>query len=233
MRLLFAEDERDLNNILTKRLREEGYSVDSVFDGEAALDYLESTEYDGAILDVMMPYMDGFEVLKKIREKGIDTPVLFLTARDAVDDRVMGLDLGARDYLVKPFSIKELMARVRVLTRSKTGTEDSKLVAGDLVLDTASHVVKRSGIRIDLSPKEYALLEYMMHNKNVVLSREKIEDHIWNFDYEGGTNVVDVYINYLRRKVDDDFETKLIRTVRGAGYMLKADEGEQGELREE
>lgn len=233
MRLLFAEDERDLNNILTKRLREEGYSVDSVFDGEAALDYLESTEYDGAILDVMMPYMDGFEVLKKIREKGIDTPVLFLTARDAVDDRVMGLDLGARDYLVKPFSIKELMARVRVLTRSKTGTEDSKLVAGDLVLDTASHVVKRSGIRIDLSPKEYALLEYMMHNKNVVLSREKIEDHIWNFDYEGGTNVVDVYISYLRRKVDDDFETKLIRTVRGAGYMLKADEGEQGELREE
>ena len=233
MRILFAEDERDLNNILTKKLTEEGYSVDAVFDGEAALNYLESAEYDGAILDVMMPYLDGFEVLKRIREKGIDTPVLFLTARDAVDDRVMGLDLGARDYLVKPFSIKELMARVRVLTRSKTGAEDSKLVAGDLVLDTASHIVKRSGVRIDLSPKEYALLEYMMHNKNVVLSREKIEDHIWNFDYEGGTNVVDVYISYLRRKIDDGFDTKMIRTVRGAGYMLKYDEGEQGELREE
>ncbi len=234
MRLLFAEDERDLNNILTKRLKEEGYSVDSVFDGEAALDYLESTEYDGAILDVMMPYMDGFQVLSKIREKGIDTPVLFLTARDSVDDRVMGLDLGARDYLVKPFSIKELLARVRVLTRSRSGSEatGSKIVIGDLVLDTAAHTVERSGLKIDLSPKEYALLEYLMHNKNVVLSREKIEDHIWNFDYEGGTNVVDVYISYLRRKVDDDFDVKMIRTVRGAGYMLKYDEGEQGELHE-
>ena len=227
MRILFAEDERDLNTILTKRLTEEGYSVDSVFDGEAALQYLESTEYDGAILDVMMPYMDGFQVLSKIREKGIDVPVLFLTARDAVDDRVKGLDLGARDYLVKPFSIKELLARVRVLTRSKSNSESSsRLVVGDLIMNTAAHTVTRGGKLIDLSPKEYAMLEYFIHNKNVVLSREKIEDHIWNFDYEGGTNVVDVYISYLRRKIDDGFEVKLIRTVRGSGYMLKWDEEE-------
>ena len=228
MRLLFAEDERDLNNILTKRLTEEGYSVDSVFDGEAALEYLESTEYDGAVLDVMMPYMDGFQVLKKAREKGIDVPVLFLTARDSVDDRVRGLDLGARDYLVKPFSIKELLARIRVLTRAKTGNEGgSKLIVGDLVMDVAGHVVKRAGEKIDLSPKEFALLEYMIHNKNMVLSREKIEDHIWNFDYEGGTNVVDVYISYLRRKIDDNHDVKMIRTVRGAGYMLKCDDEEE------
>ena len=225
MRILFAEDERDLNKIIAKKLTEEGYSVDAVFDGETALDYLESTEYDGAILDVMMPYMDGFQVLEKAREKGIDVPVLFLTARDAIDDRVKGLDLGARDYLVKPFSIKELMARVRVLTRSKSATEgSSKLIAEDLVMDLAGHSVRRGNERIDLSPKEFALLEYLLHNKNVVLSREKIEDHIWNYDYEGGTNVVDVYISYLRRKIDDNHEKKLIRTVRGAGYMLKCNE---------
>ena len=224
MRLLFAEDERDLNSILTKRLTEEGYSVDSVFDGESALDYLESAEYDAAILDVMMPYMDGFQVLSKAREKGIDVPVLFLTARDSVDDRVMGLDLGARDYLVKPFSIKELLARVRVLTRVKSGVEGNKLTAGSLVMDTAAHTVTRDGQLIDLSPKEFALLEYMLHNKNVVLSREKIEDHIWNFDYEGGTNVVDVYVSYLRKKIDGGHEVKLIKTVRGAGYMLACEE---------
>ncbi|MBP3816008.1 MAG: response regulator transcription factor [Firmicutes bacterium] len=224
MRILFAEDERDLNNIITRRLTEEGYSVDSVYDGEAAFEYLESTDYDGAILDVMMPYMDGFQVLTKIREKGIDVPVLFLTAKDSVNDRVMGLDLGAKDYLVKPFSIKELLARVRVLTRSRTMSISSKLEAADLVMDTATHKVTRGGKNIDLSPKEYALLEYMMHNKNVVLTREKIEDHIWNFDYEGGTNVVDVYISYLRRKIDDDFDKRLIKTVRGSGYMLKVDE---------
>ena len=224
MRILFAEDERDLNKILTKRLTEEGYSVDSVLDGEAALEYLESTDYDGAILDVMMPKMDGFKVLEEMRERGIDIPVLFLTAKDAVDDRVKGLDLGARDYLVKPFSIKELMARVRALTRTKTGGSSSKLTAGDLIMDTAAHTVVRGDEIIELSPKEYSLLEYMLHNKNVVLTREKIEDHIWNYDYEGGTNVVDVYVSYLRRKIDDGFDEKLIRTVRGSGYMLKCQE---------
>ena len=221
MRILFAEDERDLNRILTKKLTEEGYSVDSCFDGEDALDFLESAEYDGAILDVMMPKLDGFAVLSAMRRKGISTPVLFLTARDSIKDRVRGLDIGADDYLVKPFSMDELLARVRALTRRSFVTQTSILRVGDLSLDLASHVVKRGDTVIELSAKEFTLLSYLMHNKNIVLSREKIEDHVWNFDYEGGTNVVDVYISYLRKKIDDGHEKKLIRTVRGVGYMLK------------
>ena len=220
MRLLFAEDEEDLNRILTLRLKEEGYSVDSCLNGRDALDCLEAAPYDGAILDVMMPGLDGFSLLKKMRDKGINTPVLFLTARDSIEDKVKGLDLGAADYLVKPFSLEELLARVRALTRSATGAASSLLTAGDLSLDTATHQVRRDGKNIDLSAKEYALLEYLLHNKNKVLSREQIEDHIWNFDYEGGTNVVDVYVSYLRRKIDDGHDLKLIRTVRGAGYRL-------------
>ena len=221
MRIIIAEDERDLNRILTRKLTDEGYSVDSCFDGEQALDYLESTDYDGAILDVMMPKMDGFTVLSEIRKKGISTPVLFLTARDSVRDRVHGLDSGASDYLVKPFSMEELLARVRALTRRSYETQSSILRAGDLELDLSAHTVSRAGRAITLSAKEFSLLSYLMHNKNRVLSREKIEDHIWNFDYEGGTNVVDVYIRYLRKKIDDDFDEKLIHTVRGAGYILK------------
>jgi DNA-binding response OmpR family regulator len=221
MRIIIAEDERDLNRILTRKLTDEGYSVDSCFDGEQALDYLESADYDGAILDVMMPKMDGFTVLSEIRKKGISTPVLFLTARDSVRDRVHGLDSGASDYLVKPFSMEELLARVRALTRRSYETQSSILRAGDLELDLSAHTVSRAGRAITLSAKEFSLLSYLMHNKNRVLSREKIEDHIWNFDYEGGTNVVDVYIRYLRKKIDDDFDEKLIHTVRGAGYILK------------
>lgn len=226
MRLLFAEDERDLNNILTKKLTEEGYSVDSCFDGEEALDFLLSADYDGVILDVMMPKKDGFEVLKEMHEEGIDAPVLFLTARDSIQDRVRGLDIGASDYLVKPFSMEELLARVRALTRRNVESKSSVLTAGDLTMDTASHTVTRAGNRIDLSAKEYALLKYLLHNKNLVLSRETIEDHIWNFDYEGGTNVVDVYIRYLRKKIDDGYDTKLIGTVRGVGYVLRCEEEE-------
>ena len=224
MRLLFAEDEQDLNRILTKRLNEEGYSVDSCFDGEEALDYLMAAEYDAAVLDIMMPKMDGLTVLSKAREAGIKTPVIFLTARDSIEDRVRGLDLGANDYLVKPFSLEELLARVRALTRINFSTDSSKLIAGDLVMDVAAHRVKRGDEDIDLSAKEYALLEYLIHNKNHVVTRDQIENHIWNFDYEGGTNVVDVYISYLRRKIDDDFEEKMIKTVRGRGYMLKCPE---------
>ena len=224
MRLLLAEDEPDLNRILTKKLSSEGYSVDSCTDGRSALDHLQSTDYDGAVLDIMMPGMDGFELLKRLRSSGKNTPVLFLTARDSIADRVKGLDLGANDYLVKPFSMAELLARVRALTRSSFGAVSSILKASDLTLDTASRSVSRGGLHIDLTAKEYELLSYLMHNKNIVLSREKIEDHIWNFDYEGGTNVVDVYISYLRRKIDDGFDEKLIRTVRGSGYMLKCPE---------
>ena len=225
MRILLAEDERDLNRILTKRLTEEGYGVDSCLDGAEALDYLRAADYDGAILDVMMPKMDGFAVLARLREEGIGTPVLFLTARDSVEDRVRGLDIGASDYLVKPFSMEELLARVRALLRQGGSAQSSVLSVGDLQLDLATHRVSRAGREIKLSAREFALLAYLMRNPNRVLSREKIEDHIWNFAYEGGTNVVDVYIRYLRKKIDEDFEPKLIQTVRGYGYRLSGENG--------
>ena len=221
MRILIAEDERDLNNILTMKLTDAGYSVDSCLDGREAILYLQSTDYDLAVLDIMMPGEDGFEVLASLRRSGKKTPVLFLTARDSIQDRVRGLDAGANDYLVKPFSLEELMARVRVLTRTAHGVAQNLLTAGDLSMDIGSREVLRGGKRIELSAKEYQLLEYLLHNKGIALTREKIENHIWNFDYEGGTNVVDVYISYLRRKIDAGQEQKLIRTVRGVGYMLK------------
>ena len=227
MRLLLAEDERDLNRILTRKLTEEGYSVDSCFDGSQALEYLETYEYDGAILDVMMPKMDGFQLLSSIRSQRINTPVLFLTARDAVSDRVRGLDAGASDYLIKPFSMEELLARVRALIRRSDQAQTSVLTMDDLTLDISSHEAYRGGVRIELTAKEYALLAYLMHNQNIVLSRDKIEDHIWNSDYEGGTNVVDVYIRYLRRKIDEGHARKLIHTVRGAGYVIRIAEDEQ------
>lgn len=223
MRLLLAEDERDLNRIITKKLASAGYSVDSCYDGEEALLYLSSAEYDGAVLDVMMPKLDGFAVLRRMRAENIHTPVLFLTARDAVEDRVAGLDLGADDYLVKPFVFAELMARIRVMTRVAGKQKDNTLTVADLVLDCTSQRVTRAGREITLSAKEYALLEYLMRNENIILSREKIENNIWNFDYEGGTNVVDVYISYLRRKIDDGQGKKLIHTVRGRGYVLRED----------
>lgn len=221
MRILFAEDERDLNHIITKKLTSQGYSVDSVYDGEEAIDILSYTDYDAVILDIMMPKADGFAVLRALRSKGKNTPVLFLTARDSVQDRVAGLDSGANDYLVKPFSVEELLARIRAMTRTAFGVSDSLLSVGDLTMDTAAKVVKRGGKEIPLSAKEYALLEYLMHNVGIVLSREKIENHIWNFDYEGGTNVVDVYIRYLRKKIDEEYDKKLIHTVRGRGYVLR------------
>lgn len=221
MRILFAEDERDLNRIITKKLTSQGYSVDSVYDGEEAIDILSYTDYDAVILDIMMPKADGFAVLRALRSKGKNTPVLFLTARDSVQDRVAGLDSGANDYLVKPFSVEELLARIRAMTRTAFGVSDSLLSVGDLTMDTAAKVVKRGGKEIPLSAKEYALLEYLMHNAGIVLSREKIENHIWNFDYEGGTNVVDVYIRYLRKKIDEGYDKKLIHTVRGRGYVLR------------
>ena len=195
MRILYAEDERDLNDLVTRRLVAEGYGVDSCLDGQQAWDYLQAADYDAAILDIMMPHLDGLSVLKKLRAAGKTTPVLLLTARDAIADRV--------------------------LTRSQFGAGDSRLVAGDLTLDTGTRRVKRGGAEIALSAREYALLEYLMHNKGIVLSREKIENHVWNFDYEGGTNVVDVYIRYLRKKIDDGHERKLIHTVRGMGYVLR------------
>jgi len=221
MRLLYAEDEEDLNKVVTKKLTEEGFSVDSCFDGREAIDNVQFTEYDAAILDIMMPHADGFAVLKELRKLKKNTPVLFLTARDSIEDRVTGLDSGANDYLVKPFSFEELLARIRVLTREKHGLTENILSIADLSLNLSSHTVTRGGAEINLTSKEYQLLEYLLYNKDKVLSREKIENHIWNYDYEGGTNVIDVYIRYLRKKIDDGFPTKLIHTVRGAGYVIR------------
>lgn len=223
MRILLAEDEKDLNHILVQKLTQDGYSVDSCYDGQEAMDILTYTKYDAVILDIMMPKADGFAVLSFIRQRNDDTPVLFLTAKDSISDRVKGLDSGANDYLIKPFSLEELCARLRSMLRTSHGQISNILSVGDLTLDCSSHHVARAGKEITLSSKEYALLEYLMHNQGLILSREKIENHIWNFDYEGGTNVVDVYISYLRRKIDSGHERHLIHTVRGRGYVLRED----------
>lgn len=221
MRILLVEDERDLNQILVKKLSVEGYGVDACFDGEEALNYITMTDYDVIVLDIMLPKIDGLSVLQKMRTAGNMTAVLLLTARDSIDDRVKGLDSGANDYLVKPFSLKELMARIRVLLRKKDGNLSGLYHAADLTLDVNRHKVERAGKTIELSSKEFAIFEYLIANKNIVLSREKIEEHIWSYERNGVSNVVDVYIRYLRKKIDDDFEIKLIQTIRGCGYMLK------------
>lgn len=223
MRILLAEDERDLNNIITQKLTADGYSVDRCFDGEEAINILSYTEFDAVILDIMMPKADGFAVLRALRSAGRTTPVMFLTAKDAVADRVRGLDSGANDYLVKPFSFEELSARLRAMTRTSFGITSNVLRVADLSMDCNAHTVTRGATEIHLSAKEYAMLEYLMYNQGRVLSREMIEDHVWNFDYEGGTNVVDVYISYLRKKIDDGHGKKLIHTVRGRGFVLKED----------
>jgi two-component system copper resistance phosphate regulon response regulator CusR len=221
MRILVAEDERDLNEILCKKLRSEDYCVDGCFDGEEALDYLASVEYDAVILDIMMPKRSGLQVVEQLRRQGDHTPVLFLTARDSIDDRVTGLDAGADDYLVKPFAFDELLARLRVMTRKRGGERSNLFTIDDLTLDIRSKRVERGGVELKLSAKEYALLEYLIRNKGVVLSRIQIEENIWGFDYEGSSNIVDVYIRYLRRKIDKDHPVKLIHTIRGSGYVLK------------
>ena len=221
MRILVAEDEKDLNKVIVRKLREEGHNVDAAYDGEEAFDYIKQGEYDIAIFDVMMPVMDGFTLLSCMRSSGNNTPVIFLTARDSVEDRVRGLDLGGCDYITKPFSFAELNARIRAGVRKSEGTPSNRYVLADLVLDTATHEVSRGGKPIRLSSKEYAMLEYLIRNRGMVLSREKIENAVWGYDYEGGTNVVDVYIRYLRQKIDDNSDVKLIHTIRGSGYILK------------
>lgn len=221
MRLLYAEDEKDLNEVVTKTLIKNHYSVDSCFDGEEALDCLAAAEYDAVILDIMMPRVDGLAVLERLRAQGNRVPVLLLTARDGVSDRVKGLDSGADDYLVKPFALEELLARLRALLRRDGGRTDHTYHLADLVVDCDARTARRGDVDIALSSKEFSILEYLVRNKGVVLSREKIEQHIWNFDYAGGSNVVDVYIRYLRKKIDDGFSPKLIHTVRGAGYVMR------------
>ena len=221
MRILVVEDEKRLNRIISEALEDEGYSVDSCFNGLDALDYAAGADYDVIILDIMMPKMDGLEVVRRLRTGGNSTPVLFLTARDSVADRVTGLESGGDYYLVKPFDFQELMAVVRVMTRKYTGNRSNVYTIADLSLDATAKTVTRAGKNIDLTAKEFSLLEYMLRNKGVVLSREMIENNLWNYDYEGGTNVVDVYVGYLRKKMDTGFEKKLIHTVWGTGWVLK------------
>lgn len=221
MRLLVAEDEEDLNSVITKTLRKNHYTVDSCFDGEEALSYLALAEYDAVILDIMMPKVSGLEVLKQLRGQGKRVPVLLLTARSGVSDRVSGLDAGADDYLVKPFAFDELLARIRVILRRESGRPDHCYRIANLTIDCDARTVFREHIPITLSSREFSILEYLACNQGIVLTRDKIEQHIWSFDYEGGSNIIDVYIRNLRKKVDDGFTPRLIHTVRGTGYVLK------------
>ena len=223
MRLLVVEDEKKLNDLITKKLEKEYYGVDSCFDGEEAVRYVEGTEYDAIILDIMLPKLDGFEVIKRIRAKKNKVPILLLTARDNIDDKVKGLDYGADDYLVKPFIFEELMARIRVLLRRNSWNADNIITIANLKVDLDAKTVFRDDVLIKLSGREYSILEYLIRNKGKILPRERIEDHIWNYEYEGGTNVIDVYIRYLRKKIDDGYTPKLIHTVRGLGYVLRVD----------
>lgn len=224
MKILVVEDEKDMSRIITKELEAEGYCVDFCYDGESAYDYMTMEEYDGVILDVMLPKMNGFDVLKKARANGVQTPVLFLTAKNETDDIVKGLDTGADDYMVKPFVFRELLARVRVMTRKKADVHENVYRCGSLVVDCNAWSVKRDGREISLSPKEFSILLYLIRNQNIVVTRDQIAANIWNADNDAYSNVVDVYIRYLRKKMDDDFPYKMIQTIRGVGYLLKAEE---------
>jgi DNA-binding response OmpR family regulator len=222
MRILIVEDNRRLNISLKTSLEEDGYAVDAAFDGDEGEAFALAAPYDLILLYVMLPKKDGFSLCRDLRQQGISAPILMLTARDAIEDRVDGLDSGADDYLVKPFSINELRARIRALLRRNKEEKIAVLQVGDLVMDPANHEVQRGNTSIDLTPREFAILEYMMRSSNRILSREMIEAHVWNFDFISGSNVVDVYIRRLRRKIDDPFPDKLLETVRGVGYRLAA-----------
>lgn len=221
MRILVVEDDPSLHKIITRRLNENGYAVDDCYDGEEALDYMLSEEYDCILLDWMIPKKDGVTVLKEYRNAGKNSPVLMLTAKDSISDRVDGLDAGADDYLTKPFAFDELMARIRAMVRRNSDEKTSDITLGDLTMHVASHTVTRAGREIELTSKEYALLEYMLRNAKIVLTRTQIADHVWNYDFDYDSNVVDVYIRYLRNKIDKDFDYPLIHTIRGCGYVMK------------
>lgn len=221
MKLLVVEDEPALNKVIAKRLKVENYAVDSAFNGKEALEYLAVAAYDAAIVDIMMPEMDGITLVKTLRARGNLLPVLFLTAKDALEDRVAGLDSGGDDYLVKPFAFEELLARLRALLRRQHDTPANVLALADLRLDIKRHTVQRGDVEINLTSKEYEILEYLLQNAGAVLTREQIQEHVWDFSYEGASNMIDVYINSLRKKLDKDFVPKLVQTVRGVGYVLK------------
>lgn len=224
MRILLIEDDNPLNSIITKRLTEEGHAVDSCFEGERGLDYAQAMEYDCIVLDLMLPKINGLQLLKTIRAQGNKSKVLILTARDTIEDRVKGLDAGADDYLIKPFSFDELLARIRALTRRHGEIKSNVLSLADLTMNTNDHAVKRAGQTIALTSKEYSLLEYLLRNQGAILTRAQIVDHVWNFDFSYDSNIVDVYIKYLRRKIDKDFAPKLIHTMRGFGYVMRCED---------
>ena len=225
MRVLVVEDEPAIADFIVRGLTEQGYAVDRVADGAAALDLMLAGEFDVVLLDLMLPGIDGLEVCRVMRTRGVRTPVLMLTARDAIEDRVRGLDTGADDYLVKPFAFAELVARIRALSRREPAVQAPVLRVGDLELDTATRRASRGGRSLEFTTKEYALLEYLMRNPNRVLTRTMISERVWNYDSFNVANVIDVYVGHLRRKIDDGEDVKLIQTVRGAGYRIAAPGG--------
>ena len=221
MRVLVVEDDPKLLDSIRQGLKEHGFAVDVAPDGRLGLELALGADYDALVLDVMLPGKSGLEILRELRTRHRATPVLILSARSAVEDRVRGLDLGADDYLPKPFSFQELLARLRAISRRPAAEPVTTLTAGDLELDTVHRSVRRGNRQIELTSKEFGLLEYLMKRKGVVLTRAMILDHVWDLDYDGGSNLVEVYINYLRKKVDQGTDVKLIQTVRGSGYVLK------------
>lgn len=224
MRILLVEDEKKLANVIKKGLEENGYSVDMAHDGEEGFYMAENYPCDVIILDIMLPLMDGLELLQNLRKNGINTPVLMLTAKDAIADKIEGLDRGADDYLTKPFDFEELLARIRAMLRRSSDVKEAVICIADMEIDTARHEVKRGGRHISLSSKEYALLEYLAYKREHVVSRFDITEHIYNEEFDLDSNVIDVYINFLRKKIDKGFDKKLIHTVRGAGYILKEED---------
>lgn len=222
MRILVVEDNRRLSTALKAQLEKDGYVVDAILDGAEGLVYAEEIPYDLIILDVMLPQKDGIAVCRELREERITTPVLMLTARDTINDRILGLDSGADDYLVKPFDINELRARIRALLRRSAGEKTGALTVADLRLDPATRLVERAGCAIELTGKEFALLEFFMRNPNRVITREMIETHVWGMDFNGTSNIIDSYVHRLRRKIDDPFESKLLETIREAGYRMRS-----------
>ena len=224
MRILVVEDNKRLSDSLRRTLEDDGYAIDAAYDGLDGEEMALMGTYDVIILDIMLPEKDGLTVCRDIRNKRINTPVLMLTARDALGDRVSGLDSGADDYLVKPFEVDELRARIRALLRRESSSKSALLQVGDLTLDPATHAVERAGKPVNLTAKEFSLLEYFMRHPNYIISREKAESHLWSYEHLVTSNVVDVYVRRLRRKIDDPYQTKLFETIRGAGYRLREPE---------
>lgn len=221
MRILIVEDEKKVASFIKKGLEEEYFAADVALDGKEGMKMATSEEYDAIIMDIMLPFIDGISLLKEIRKREIVTPVLMLTVKDSLKDKVEGLDAGADDYLTKPFAFEELIARIRALLRRNENTKTSKLKVGDLLLDLQTHKVIRENQEIILTPKEYAILEYLMRNSNKVVSRTKLIEHVYDYHFDPETNIIDVYINKVRSKVDTNFKTPLIHTIRGIGYIIK------------